>query len=82
MLVAGTTFFMLADSAKQVGLVRCSGFYLLKLCLIAIFSKLEYVGAYLYILFFSSGKIFFFYLAIAILYITMLAINKWQLPYK
>ena len=49
MLVVGPAFVMLADGAKQAGLVGCSDSYLSKSCPVAIFSKLENLCAYLYI---------------------------------
>ena len=49
MLVVGTASFTLADGAKQARLVGCSGIYLSKSCLVAIFIKVENLGAYLYI---------------------------------
>ena len=62
MFVAGTTFLMLADGTKQAGPVGCSGIYWSKSHLQIIFFQAEYLGAYVHILFFSSGGIFFFLL--------------------
>ena len=60
MSVAGTTFLMLVDGAKRAGLVGCSGIYWSKLHLNIIFFKVEYLVAYVHILFFSTGNIFYF----------------------
>ena len=49
MLIVGTASLMLAHSAKQARLVGCSDIYLLKLYPVAIFFKVEVLGAYLYI---------------------------------
>ena len=68
---------MLMDGNKQGGPVRYSGIYLSKSCFIAIFSKVAYLGAYLCVLFLSSGDVFFF-LSVSILYIFMHATNRWQ----
>ena len=62
MLVAGTAFLTLADGTKQAGLVGYSSIYLSKLCLIAIFPKAEYLGAYLYIYIFLALVTLFIFL--------------------
>ena len=80
-LVAGTAFLTLMDSAKQARPVGCRGIYLSKSCLIVIFFQVEYLGTYVYTLFFSFGDILF-YFAIVILCVTMFAANKRLLPYK
>ena len=46
MLIISTTSLTLMDSAKQAGLVGCSGIYLSKLCSLAIFFKIENLGTY------------------------------------
>ena len=48
MLVIGTNSLVLADGTKQAEPMGCSGIYLSKLSPIAIFSKVEKLGAYLY----------------------------------
>ena len=49
MLIVGTTSLTLVDGAKQAGLVGCSDTYLSKSRPVAIFFKVEILGAYLYV---------------------------------
>ena len=49
---------MLVDGAKQAGKVGCSGIYWSKLHLNIIIFQVEYLGAYMHFLFFSSGEVF------------------------
>ena len=56
---------MLADGTKQAGTVGCSGIYQSKLHLKNNFFQVEYLGAYVHVLFFNSGDIF--YLAVMML---------------
>ena len=49
---------MLVDDAKQAGPIGCSGSYQLKSHLKIIFFQVEYLGAYVHVLFFSSGNLF------------------------
>ena len=55
--IASTVFLMLADGVKQAGLVVCSGIYGSKLHLRIIFSWEEYLGAYVYVLYFNCGDV-------------------------
>ena len=75
-LVVGTASLKLADSAKQAGLRGCSGIYLPKSRSVAIFvqsREFECLFIYLYI-----ALVVCFCLAVAMLYVTMLAANGRQ----
>ena len=48
-LIVGTASLTLADDTKQAGQVGCSGIFLSKSHPVAIFLKVENLGAYLYI---------------------------------
>ena len=65
MFVTSTAFLILVDGAKQVGPVGCSGIFQSKLHSKNFFFQPEYLGAYVHIVLFTFGNIF--YLAIIIL---------------
>ena len=74
MFIANTAFLMLADNAKQAKLVGWSGIYLSKLRLMIIIFQVEYLGVYVYILYFSFSD--HFYLVVAILCGAMFSTNR------
>ena len=49
---------MLVDGATQARPMGCSGIYWLKSQLKIIFFQVECLGAYVHVLFFSSGEVF------------------------
>ena len=75
MLVIGTASLIFVDGAKQAGLVVCSGIYLFRLYPVAIFFKVrEFGGLFIYL---YIALVTIFYIAVATLYVTMLAANRW-----
>ena len=63
--VAGTAFLTLVDSAKQAGPMGCSSIFRPNLHLKILFSQVEYLGAYVYVIFLVL--VMAFYLAIIML---------------
>ena len=55
--IASTTFLMLVDGTRQAGPVGCSSIYQSTLQLRIIYSWAEYLGAYVYVLYFNWGDI-------------------------
>ena len=59
MFVPGTAFLTLVNNAKQAGPVGCSSIYQSKLHPKFIFFQVEYLGACVYVLFYTSGDLIF-----------------------